>query len=449
MLGISWFWFYGATFLAQFPGFARDFLGGDERVVTFLLALFSVGIGTGSLLCERLSGRKVEIGLVPFGSIGLTLFAIDLWFATRDLHADGPRGARRSSCAKPAHWRVTVDLVLIGVFGGFYIVPLYALIQARSGAIAPLADHRREQHPERAVHGRLGAGSPSRCCGAGLSIADLFLVTARHQRRRRAVHLHAGARVPDAVPRVAAHPLGLSRRQGRARQHPGGGAAACMVCNHVSYVDAVVIAACVRRPVRFVMDHRIFATPLLGFMFRTMRAIPIASATEDAALKERAFAQVREALRATARSSASFPRAAHDRLARSRAFRPGIERIVAETPVPVVPLALRGLVGKLLLARSRKGRAMRTLARHVLAHRARRRAAGAAGARRQRERCTRTVLALRGDAPLDARQRKARAQKWRSGSAMGIIVGALVLGGMLGGHFAAAFLGPRAQASGC
>src|SRR5205085_2820930 len=86
MLGISWFWFYGAIYLAQLPVFTRDVLGGDEHVFTLLLATFSIGIGVGSLLCERLSGRKVEIGLVPFGSIGLTVFAIDLWLATRGLH---------------------------------------------------------------------------------------------------------------------------------------------------------------------------------------------------------------------------------------------------------------------------------------------------------------------------------------------------------------------------
>ena len=132
MLGISWFWFYGAIFLAQFAGFARDILGGDEHVVTFLLALFSVGIGVGSLLCERLSGRKVEVGLVPFGSIGLTLFAIDLWLASAFAARRPASRASTRILAKPAHWRVAADLVLIGLFGGFYIVPLYALIQERS-----------------------------------------------------------------------------------------------------------------------------------------------------------------------------------------------------------------------------------------------------------------------------------------------------------------------------
>src|ERR1700704_4221891 len=89
MLGISWFWFYGATYLTQFANFTKDVLGGDEQVATLLLAIFSIGIGVGSLLCERLSGHKVEVGLVPFGSIGMTLFAADLWVARRGLDPAG------------------------------------------------------------------------------------------------------------------------------------------------------------------------------------------------------------------------------------------------------------------------------------------------------------------------------------------------------------------------
>src|SRR5215831_4132186 len=131
MLGISWFWFYGATYLTQFANYTKDILGGDEHVATLLLAIFSVGIGAGSLLCERLSGHKVEIGLVPFGSIGLSIFAIDLYFASKDLVATGQSGIE-GFLAVGAHWRVAADLVLLGMFGGFYIVPLYALIQERS-----------------------------------------------------------------------------------------------------------------------------------------------------------------------------------------------------------------------------------------------------------------------------------------------------------------------------
>src|ERR1043165_5634620 len=110
LLGISWFWFYGATMLAQFPNYAKDVLGGDETVFVLLLTVFSVGIGTGSLLCERLSGRKVEIGLVPFGAIGLTVFGVDLFFAT-PAPADG--ASFTAFIAAPGHWRLLADLALL------------------------------------------------------------------------------------------------------------------------------------------------------------------------------------------------------------------------------------------------------------------------------------------------------------------------------------------------
>jgi MFS family permease len=122
MLGISWFWFYGAIYLAQLPVFTQAVLGGDEHVFTLLLASFSIGIGAGSLLCERLSGRRVEPGLVPFGSLGLTLFAVDLWLATRGLSAGAPGGIA-AFLAVGAHWRAAADIVLLGAFGGFYTVP--------------------------------------------------------------------------------------------------------------------------------------------------------------------------------------------------------------------------------------------------------------------------------------------------------------------------------------
>ena len=131
VLGISWFWFYGSIFLTQFPNLSKDILSGQETVVTLLLIVFSIGIGVGSLLCERLSGHKVEIGLVPFGSIGMTLFGIDLYFALA-AHIQHEPMALAAFVQDAGHWRILGDLFLIGLFGGFYIVPLYALIQIRS-----------------------------------------------------------------------------------------------------------------------------------------------------------------------------------------------------------------------------------------------------------------------------------------------------------------------------
>ncbi len=356
MLGISWFWFYGALFLAQFPGFSRDVLGGNEHVVTLQLALFSVGIGIGSLLCERLSGRRVELGLVPFGSIGLTLFAVDLWFASRNLHAVRLAGLD-AFFGDPAHWRVAVDLVLIGLFGGFYIVPLYALIQERS---AP--SHRSRIIAANNILNALfivvSAGIAIGLLKAGLSIPELFLVVAL---MNAVVALYIYGLVPEFLMRFLAwllvHTFYRVDKEGLESIPEEG--PCILVCNHVSYVDAVVIAACVRRPIRFVMDHRIFAVPLLSFIFRTMRTIPIASAREDAAMKDRAFAEAAAAL-GNGEIVGIFPEGRLTTSGELNPFRPGVQQMIATTPVPVVPLALRGLWGS-FFSRSHEGRAMRRL----------------------------------------------------------------------------------------
>ena len=176
ILGISWFWFYGAMFLSQFPSFAKDNLGGNESVVTLLLALFSVGIGLGSLLCEKMSRRQIEPGIVPLGSIGLTVFAIDLYFAAPAAGAAAGLSAAQF-LAQAGSLRILADLVLIGVFGGFYCVPLYALMQTRSEA----------SHRSRVIAGNnilnalfmvVAAVLAIVLLGAGCSVPQLFLITA-------------------------------------------------------------------------------------------------------------------------------------------------------------------------------------------------------------------------------------------------------------------------------
>ncbi|MGH8708203.1 MAG: MFS transporter, partial [Burkholderiales bacterium] len=292
ILGISWFWFYGAMFITQFPNLSKNVLGAAEHVVTLLLIVFSVGIGVGSLLCERLSGRKVEIGLVPFGSIGLTLFGIDLWLAAEG-HA--PHGAQTLAefARDPTHWRMLADLLLIGIFGGFYIVPLYALIQTRSDPA----------HRSRIIAGNnilnaafivAAAAIAIGLFAAGLSIPQLILVTAL---LNAAVAVYIYLLVPEFLMRFLVWMLvhSVYRLQKSGLEHVPDEGAALIVANHVSFVDALVIAAAVRRPVRFVMDHRIFGIPVLNFVFRTGKAIPIASAKEDAEMMERAFAAVAQA----------------------------------------------------------------------------------------------------------------------------------------------------------
>ncbi len=133
IVAISWFWFYGATLLAQFPNLAKNVLHGDESVFILLLSVFSIGIGIGSLLCEKLSHGRLELGLVMFGALGMTIFGADLYASSANIHA-GAGDALHSSMqfmASLSNWRLLVDIGLIGLFGGFYIVPLYVLIQSR------------------------------------------------------------------------------------------------------------------------------------------------------------------------------------------------------------------------------------------------------------------------------------------------------------------------------
>ncbi|MEW6687493.1 MAG: MFS transporter [Pseudomonadota bacterium] len=338
ILGVSWFWFYGSMFVTQFPNLAKNVLQSGELMVTQLLVVFSIGIGAGSLLCERLSGHKVEIGLVPFGSIGLTLFGIDLWLAT--------------SAADLT--RTFIDLFVIGLFGGFYIVPLYALIQTRS----------EPSHRSRVIAGNnilnavfmvAAAALAIGLFQAGLTIPQLFLVTAL---MNAAVAVFIYTLVPEFLMRflvwMLIHSVYRLQKSGLERIPEEG--AALIVCNHVSFVDALVIAAACRRPIRFVMDHRIFRLPVLSFVFRTGRAIPIASAKEDPAMMERAFTEVASALRG-GDLVAIFPEGRITDTGELYPFRPGVKRILEATPVPVVPLALRGLWGSFF---SRKGGAAMT-----------------------------------------------------------------------------------------
>jgi 1-acyl-sn-glycerol-3-phosphate acyltransferase len=342
ILGISWFWLYGALFLAQFPAYAKYVLGGSESAVTLLLATFTVGIGLGSLLCERMSGKRVEIGLVPFGSIGLTLFGLDLYFASPVGLAGQSAHELLGLLSVTAVWRVLFDLLMLGVFGGFFIVPLYALLQIRS---AP--EHRARIIAANnilnalfMVVGALGAAS---LLGAGLSMPALFGLAAL---ANALVAIYIYGLVPEFLLRFMAWLLIRAayrlRTEGLDNIPPEG--AAVLVANHVSFVDAVVIMGASPRPIRFVMDHRIFRMPLLGFIFRHCGAIPIASAKDDPALLEKAFAEVSTALN-NGELVGIFPEGHITRDGELQPFRPGITRILAANPVPVVPLALSGLWG--------------------------------------------------------------------------------------------------------
>ncbi|MDH3714697.1 MAG: MFS transporter [Gammaproteobacteria bacterium] len=359
ILGVSWFWFLGATYLAQLPNYTRFHLGGDPGVYTLLLATFSIGIGGGSLLCEKLSAGRIEIGLVPLGAIGLTAFGVDLFFAG-DLVPDGELHGVIAFLKQAAAWHTLVDVLALGVFGGFYIVPLYALIQSRSEA-----SHRsRVIASNNILNACFMVASAVIAIGllrAGLSIPQLFLVVAI---MNAAVAIYIFRLVPEFLMRflvwLLIHTVYSVQKDGLDKIPEQG--AALLVCNHVSFVDPLVIAGCIRRPIRFVMYYKIFQLPILNFVFRTAGAIPIAGRKEDPHLLERAYESIDAALN-NGELVCIFPEGQITRDGKLNEFRPGVEKILARTPVPVVPMALRGLWGSIF---SRKyGAALRRFPRRI------------------------------------------------------------------------------------
>ena len=347
VLGISWFWFFGGVFTMQLPNYTKIFLGGTESVSILVLALFSIGVGAGSLLCEKLSGRRVEIGLVPFGSIGLTLFGIDLYFA-RPGAATLHELSAFAFLAAPGSWRIVADFVLVGVFAGFYIVPLFALVQSR----APKRELSRVIAGNNIINALFIVGAAAFGIGlgaAGLSIPQIVLVAAI---LNAAVAIYIYTLVPEFLMRFLSWLIVsvLYRIRVEGIENVPEEGPAVLVANHVSFMDPLIVNAATRRPPRFVMYYRIFNIPVLRFIFRTAKAIPIAGRKEDEALMERAFAEVDRTL-AEGGLVCIFPEGGITRDGVILPFRPGIERILATRPVPVVPIALRGLWGSVFSRR--------------------------------------------------------------------------------------------------
>ncbi len=343
IVGNSWFWFVGAIYLTQIPEYAKLWLHGDETVVTLVLTLFSVGIALGSLLCERLSGHKVEIGLVPFGSFGLTLFGLLWWWHSGDIPAAGAPYDWLALLGMSQAWWILLSIVGLGVFGGFYIVPLYALIQARTPE-----DQRARVIAANNILNALfmvvSAIVTIVLLGvAGLEIPQLFLVVSL---LNIAVNAYIFKIVPEFSMRFMIWLLSHSMYRVKHRdleRIPDEGAA-LLVCNHVSFVDALLIAGAVRRPMRFVMYYRIYNLPVLNFIFRTAGAIPIAGRNEDRATFDQAFERIARYLE-DGELVCIFPEGKLTGDGEIDEFKGGVKLILQRTPVPVIPLALQGLWG--------------------------------------------------------------------------------------------------------
>jgi 1-acyl-sn-glycerol-3-phosphate acyltransferase len=341
ILGISWFWFFGTAVTLQIPAYTLNILHGNEAVSMTLLVAFIVGVGIGALLCERMSGHRIELGLVPFGSIGLTVFAVDLYFAQPTMHMDAVR-TMGEFIARDGTLRVLVDLALLGAFSGFFSVPLYAWIQERA----------ERQHLSRTIAANniinaifmvAAAVLALVVLNAGMSIPQFFLLLAGLN-ALTAVYIYT--LLPEFLMRFMAW-ITINTfyriRIDDIDKIPQSGPA-ILVCNHVSYVDALIIGGSVRRPVRFVMYYKIFQVRLLNFLFRSAKAIPIASAKENASLLEEAFERIDAELE-QGNVVCIFPEGSITDDGEIHPFRKGVEIITERRSVPVVPIALSGLWG--------------------------------------------------------------------------------------------------------
>jgi 1-acyl-sn-glycerol-3-phosphate acyltransferase len=353
LLGISWMWFFGAVFLSNFPAFSKDVLHGDEHVASLLLVVFSVGIATGSLLCEVLSRRHVEIGLVPLGAIGMTLFALDLSFAVRGLPVVPLQGVS-AFLARAEHWRILFDLTMLALSAGLFSVPMYALIQIRSQP-----SHRARIIAANNILNALFMIASSLAAGAlvaaGVSLPVIFLLLAL---ANAVVALYIFLLVPEYLLRFVAFVVSriIYRFRVRGDEHIPVSGPAVLISNHVSFMDAVLIMAASPRPIRFIMDHRIFATPVLGSVFRLAKAIPIAPRSEDPHTYEAAFATARQVLD-EGDLLGIFPEGSITRDGELQPFKGGVLKILQANPVPVVPIGLSNLWGS-FFSRIEQGRAM-------------------------------------------------------------------------------------------
>ncbi|WP_076585155.1 MFS transporter [Vibrio ostreicida] len=339
LLAISWFWFLGAAYLTQFPNFTKLYLNGSETAVSFLLALFSVGIAIGSLACDKLSQHRIEIGIVPLGSLGISIFG---WTMAASVPETLPQFATFSEfVGTPQLWPVFASLLLLGASGGLFIVPLYALIQHR----APITQRAQVIAALNIFNSLFMVGSAIMgilCLTLiGMSIPELFLLLAV---LNFLVCVVLFMRVPVFAVRfivwVLTHTLYRVRHKNLSYLPETGGA--LIVCNHVSYLDALLLSAVSPRLIRFVMEEDYANLPPLRRFLKRAGVIPI-SATNRRSIRS-AFSDIKQALN-DGHLVCIFPEGRLTDDGELNDFMRGMDLILRRSPVPVVPMALKGLWG--------------------------------------------------------------------------------------------------------
>lgn len=354
ILAISWFWFFGSIVLTQFPSFAETVLHGDANVATLMLATFSIGIGLGSMACSFLSSGRIELGLIPIGAIGIGFFT---WqFSNTIMPVSAELKSLTEMLATPGIWSVIFNMIMIAFCCGLFIVPLYTFMQMNSddtNRSRIIAVNNFLNCSLMVVAGILAVALIS----LGFSVLQIFKVAA-------VLNIIVTIYILTVIPRFflrlvswvlvhSAYRISKSELQNIPDSGP-----ALLVCNHVSFIDPLIIFGVSPRPIRFVMHNAFYQLPVIKYLFKALKAIPIASARENPELMQNALDMVAEALE-NGELVCVFPEGGISRDGEIAKFQSGVEHILKREPVPVIPLTLRGLWGTWF---SRyKGRAMKGL----------------------------------------------------------------------------------------
>jgi len=326
-------------------------LYGNANVATLLLATFSIGIGLGSLTCAKLSGGKVEIGLMPIGAMGISFFTWQL--SSSMLPGSDELRTLVELLSTPGSWWIIFYMTMMAFSAGIFIVPLYAFIQIRSDEInrsRVIATNNIFNSVFMVAAGVLAAVMILN----GFSVLQIFKVAAV---LNLLITIYIVFVVSEFFLRLVSWILvhSVYRIEKINLHHIPREGPALLISNHVSFVDPALLVAVFPRPARFVMHHAFYELPIAKRLFQGMKSIPIATKSDNRDVTSQAFDAIAEEL-GKGNLVCIFPEGGITRDGELAKFQPGIEQIIKRTPVPVVPIAIRGLWGGWFSRH--KGRAM-------------------------------------------------------------------------------------------
>lgn len=339
ILGISWFWFLGACLLSLFPLIVKDHLHGQESLVTILLAIFSIGIAFGSLACEMISKKSLELGLVPLGSIGMFVFLIDLVLSLSNYSYRGAPLTAPQFIEQGQSVRILIDLFLFSVFSGFYTVPLYSYLQIRT---------KREERSRIVAFNNI-LNSVFMVMGALFLAITTSLLTLPQIILSLAimtflVSAYVYFFMPEFLWRLVcffiSHVIYKFKSYNIPTYSPED--RVVLTVNHVSFIDWLLVASSINRPVRFVIYHKIYNNPFLNPLFKASKAIPIASLKENSQVYDEAFKEITKAID-NQEIVCIFPEGKISPDGSIQTYKSGIEKIVKNNNVSVQNLALKGM----------------------------------------------------------------------------------------------------------